>query len=620
MSMLLPLTTSTNTISLKVSSVTNPLSLATPTGIGVALYVGGYLSLYSSVTVGPFTDNSITYSVAQTSMYMEESTSLKITVATSNQVPPSRHLTAAGYLVITVPSEYTTTSMSCAAISGVSNPSCTISSGTVKITGTSYQTSITVNLNGVVNPTSSSSSPFSIRSYDSLDNDIDSSSANYQYGVPCTLPCRTCTATLTSCLSCYTSSTLQTAVSNRKYLTQSTCATACNTSSFSDSNSICYSCSSGCKTCSVSARNCTSCPTNLPYMLDTVCYSGCPYGYYSDSSLGVCSQCINNCKACTTDVICLSCQTGFYLNGTSCISNCPTRTYLENNVCINCSSNCGTCDSTGCLTCDSGYLLYSSVCYLACPPGVYVSGSLCTTCNASCQSCSISANNCSSCVSTGTLPYLYSGSCLASCPTGYYSNNFNCVLCVDPCLECTSLTGCTKCVTGKVMYNSSCTYVACPGNTIQVGSECFACTSPCLTCSVSQTFCITCIENYFLDNNACVVPCPSNLFGINGKCVSCAEPCLYCVTGDPYNCTSCIATYYLLGSVCYQTCPSGTYTSTTDSKCKTCATGCLTCTNSTNCTSCISGLYLYNYFCYETCPSVPVYYYAYQSMCLACQP
>jgi hypothetical protein len=79
------------------------LSLATPTAIIVYLYTGGYLSLQSSVVVGPFTTNLITYSVTQTSQYIGEGTSLTVTITTTNQLPPTRYLSAAGYLTITVP-------------------------------------------------------------------------------------------------------------------------------------------------------------------------------------------------------------------------------------------------------------------------------------------------------------------------------------------------------------------------------------------------------------------------------------------------------------------------------------------------------------------------------------
>jgi hypothetical protein len=102
-SMVLPLTISTNTASLRITSVVNPLSLATPTAIIVYLYTGGYLSLQSSVVVGPFTTNLITYSVTQTSQYIGEGTSLTVTITTTNQLPPTRYLSAAGYLTITVP-------------------------------------------------------------------------------------------------------------------------------------------------------------------------------------------------------------------------------------------------------------------------------------------------------------------------------------------------------------------------------------------------------------------------------------------------------------------------------------------------------------------------------------
>lgn len=312
--MVLPLTTSsTNLVKLTLSTILNPVSLATPTAISVYLYVGGYLSLASNVVVGPFTPNLITYSVSQTSQIMAEATNIQMTITSTNNIPPIRYLAVAGYLAITVPVEYTTTGLGCGPITGIAGASCSVSSGVVKVTGTSYSTAITIDLTGLVNPSQSNSSIFSVSSYDSLHNAVDTSSTNYQYSLACTLPCRTCTTILATCLTCYTLSTLQSIVSNRQYFTLSTCVTSCNISSYADSNLICIACSSLCSTCSVSATNCMSCPSTLSHLLNNTCYSSCPSGYYNDSS-STCSLCINNCDTCTTATICLTCKSGFVMN------------------------------------------------------------------------------------------------------------------------------------------------------------------------------------------------------------------------------------------------------------------------------------------------------------------
>jgi hypothetical protein len=203
--MLLPLTSlTTNYVKFNLATVINPTSLATPGSISVSLYVSGYLSLVSSVVLGPFTPNSITYSATQTSNFMAETTNIAFAITTTNNIPPIRYLSSEGYLNITIPAEYGISSLACGPITGISASSCTINSNMVKITGTSFQTSITVDLQSLINPSVDSSSTFIIKSYDSLNNLIDISLSNYKFSLLCTLPCRNCTTTLSSCLSCYT--------------------------------------------------------------------------------------------------------------------------------------------------------------------------------------------------------------------------------------------------------------------------------------------------------------------------------------------------------------------------------------------------------------------------------
>jgi hypothetical protein len=348
------------------------MSQATVSLITVDLYVNGYKSLESTIRLGPFTPNTIIYSVSQTSLFMEEATSLTLTITTTNTIPPFGYLPTAGYLTITLPAEYNYASVVCNSVTGIASFTCSNSSGVIKIIGSSYQTSMTIVLSGLINPTAATSSMFSMNSYDSNNNAIDSSTTNTKYTVPCTLPCRSCSATLIQCLSCYTLDNLQTIVANQKYLSLGNCNIACNSSAYADVNYICYACDSSCKTCSQSATNCTSCFATSPYILNNTCYSTCPSGYYADATNSQCVACINNCKTCLSASICVTCNTNYNLNGTSCISTCPPLYYSQNQVCVPCSSNCASCDTTGCLVCNSGYYLYMGLCYLQCPMGMYI--------------------------------------------------------------------------------------------------------------------------------------------------------------------------------------------------------------------------------------------------------
>lgn len=356
-----------------------------------------------------------------------------MTVTTSNLIPPNSYLSSPGTLAITIPNEYTASSIGCESVVGITNFLCSFSSGILRITGNSFQTSITLSLSGLTNPNVSLSSQFSLISYDSNNNVIDVSTTNYKYVAPCTIPCRSCTTTLSQCLSCYTASAVQSTVSNRKYLSLSQCEISCNSTAYADTDMICRACSVNCSACSLQPDNCTSCPVGRPYMLNNVCYIQCPTKYYNDSSLGQCVSCPVLCQTCTSSTVCQSCIATYFLKDNSCISACPPIFYSENGVCIACSTNCTVCDATGCQACQSGSYLFAGQCYTQCPTGYYISTSTCVACSSQCLSCLTYYNNCSSCVSSSSIPNLYQGQCLNACPAGYYSESGVCTLCILPC-------------------------------------------------------------------------------------------------------------------------------------------------------------------------------------------
>jgi len=111
----------------------------------------------------------------------------------------------------------------------------------------------------------------------------------------------------------------------------------------------------------------------------------CATGYYLISP-STCQPCNSYCMACTS-TLCNSCMTGYTKSGANCIANaigsCPTLIsnclscttsplvctlcisgyYPASSSCIQCSSNCNNCDSSGCTICNTGYaLLISKTC------------------------------------------------------------------------------------------------------------------------------------------------------------------------------------------------------------------------------------------------------------------
>ena len=129
----------------------------------------------------------------------------------------------------------------------------------------------------------------------------------------------------------------------------------------------------------------------------------------------MCSLCVSPCSSCQiTNSTCTSCITGYFLRGSSCVTNCSVGEIVVNNsFCQVCNNNCLTCVSTN--------------------------FSYCTGCQ------------------NGS--YLSSGTCVASCQNTSYANSTHnlCVACIHPCLTCTSQSQCTSCVvTTLFLINFSC--------------------------------------------------------------------------------------------------------------------------------------------------------------------
>lgn len=103
---------------------------------------------------------------------------------------------------------------------------------------------------------------------------------------------------------------------------------------------------------------------------------------------------------------CLSCsqKPGVrYLNKTSCITECPLYTHIQNetsHVCVPCQQPCKECQGTAttCTTCQDKYLLKNSnSCVSTCGSRYYADQSFCHECSSGCLDCSVAATNCTSC-------------------------------------------------------------------------------------------------------------------------------------------------------------------------------------------------------------------------------
>ena len=190
----------------------------------------------------------------------------------------------------------------------------------------------------------------------------------------------------------------------------------------------------------------------------------------------MCTACTSPCLTCSGSITsCVTCISGDYLYGTTCVSTCPSTTVAVSTAsppqCEDCGPNCKTCTSANvdvCLTCATGYFLYSSTCINTCPTGTYQSGTNCYSCDTTCLTCSGPNNNeCTSCnTASATNGVLLNNYCVASCPSGYTTVSGVCTACTSPCLTCTvAATQCVTCIAGDYLYNAKC-YSSCPSTTV----------------------------------------------------------------------------------------------------------------------------------------------------------
>jgi hypothetical protein len=175
---------------------------------------------------------------------------------------------------------------------------------------------------------------------------------------------------------------------------------------------------------------CLSCQTGY-YLINTSCVQNCTsasnYLQFTDSTSYICRVCPFPCLTCASNTTtsisyCLSCVVGYLFSG-SCPLICPDGTYASFTSIVTCGlcntsspyfcSSC-TVNATTCTSCQSGYVLYNSLCMSACPSGYFNSSSVCTECLLPCLECLSTAFNCTSC-KLGSLSTL---SNFGYCPAG----------------------------------------------------------------------------------------------------------------------------------------------------------------------------------------------------------
>ncbi|CAD8173047.1 unnamed protein product [Paramecium pentaurelia] len=377
------------------------------------------------------------------------------------------------------------------------------------------------------------------------------------------------------------------------YLLFNTCVTSCEQRYYANQQyQICEPCFTGCLECvGPSHQQCVLCEPN--YLLsDNQCLPYCPYKYYYNFLSTKCEYCddfiyknscviecplqynpINNvCIQCTND--CNSCQNGLYLYQNTCISNCIIGTYNVNGVCNQCDIQCYSCQSQSdnCQQCSSVTRYNAPFC--ECQIGYQQDSPNkdCIKCANQCHSCINTFNNCIQCKSDRI-----SNPPACTCPYGKYNNGVNCVPCKHECDDCLSNTLCLYCKGDRVGNNCLCRLGYYDDNS---SLYCQKCDHSCTTCT--KYGCLECLGNRILNNNnQCL--CQQGFYedGESINCLKCHFKCQTCSINQ-YNCLICKGDRQ---QTPYCQCLDGYYDDEVNIDCQSCPKECYTC-NKASCLNC----------------------------------
>lgn len=191
------------------------------------------------------------------------------------------------YITISFPYEFGVSGVGCSLPSGIT---CTIQGSNVIVnSSTFFSLPLIFTINNLTAPSFSPSSNIYIQTMSSTNYVMDSNTQIF-FTTSCTLPCKTCSTPTTSCLSCYTNSSL---VAAQIYFSNASCVSVCGNGFYLDSvTNSCTTCPTPCSTCQ-SSSVCYTCNSSFLYV--NSCLLSCPFGYYGFNGL---------CFVCSTAIYC----------------------------------------------------------------------------------------------------------------------------------------------------------------------------------------------------------------------------------------------------------------------------------------------------------------------------
>ncbi|KAL4470429.1 hypothetical protein ABPG74_012040 [Tetrahymena malaccensis] len=417
--------------------------------------------------------------------------------------------------------------------------------------------------------------------------------------------CYKCKENCAKCKSQDTCDTCQTNYYFEDVATKPNCVQCSGPNKFIFNGITCKNCRDGfnCLTCNES--QCLTCDINSQYQYLYPKIGKCgdckDEGFYvsEDKKCFECNKSIN-CKTCSSDSKCLTCEQGFYLNDKQeCVKCTDEGQYTDGSQCKLCSSqfpNCKQCTKDECKLCQSNYYLYpDKSCSPTCGDGYYISNQDCKQCENNCQTC----NNQFECKTCKNSYFLQPDkSCKSACSEGFYTTaDKKCLQC-NPSLNCKTCSNDISCDDCQEQYfkNKSNSCVKCTESGFYIKEKlCLECKQElnCQTCQEDK--CLSCKQaNEFIQENGSCGTCQDqNGYYIEDKYCKKCNTLAKCKTCN--NKTDCLTCYppdnLQLDKTCGQ-CLQGQYTD--QSSCKPCNPDfkCKTCENGNSCQSCPDNLFI----------------------------
>ncbi|KCV68387.1 hypothetical protein H696_05303 [Fonticula alba] len=370
---------------------------------------------------------------------------------------------------------------------------------------------------------------------------------------------------------------------------------------------MCDGCHPRCAVCGgpANAGDCVTCVSGA-WLHGRSCVTECPAGTWPD--VQACQACPADCASCTSGTECTRCMAGHFRTGQL--------------TCQACDESCASCTGAdGCDTCQPGLVFMGldpgvpSLCGSACRPGEHVADGRCAECHASCELCFGAAASCQVCAE---------GFRWASRPAP--GGTGACVPCGPGCASCTA-TKCLACEAGLFLAPDGACEGTCPAGTWPNGESCQPCDLSCAACAGGQsTDCVGCPPGLELLDagmppvGSCVSGCAAGQYRDPGSdaCLACDRACAACNGPSDGDCWRC-ADGVLQDGDCVQVCASDHVA--VAGRCLPCHASCGECSGvrSTECSTCQAGLLALvtgpgSMRCVPACPA------AYHASSTACTP